>query len=117
MKNLIRLTESDLVRLINKVIKEQGAKPIINVQKTNDNMLLVDGVKYKLQVDKGFMGWLDVDVDECSPQGDSYKIRASLGPVSKEDIVPSDILRAVKSRIGSDKIELGGKTPKRLKKV
>lgn len=45
MKNLIRLTESDLVRLINKVIKEQGAKPIINVQKTNDNMLLVDGVK------------------------------------------------------------------------
>jgi hypothetical protein len=117
MKKIIRLTESDLNRIVKRVIEEQGAKPIVNVQKTNDNKLTVDGVKYKLQVDKGFMGWLDVDVDECLPYGDSYKIKASLGPVSKEDIVPSDTLRAVKNKIGSDKIELGGKTPKRLKKL
>ena len=117
MAKIIRLTESDLTRLVKRIIKEQGAKPIVSVQKTNDNKLSVDGVKYKLQVDKGFLGWLDVDVEECSPYGDSYKIKASLGPVSKEDIVPSDTLRVVKSKIGSDKIELGGKTPKRLKKI
>jgi len=117
MKKLIRLTESDLINLIKRVIKEQGAKPIINVQKTNDSMLSVDGVKYKLQINKGIMGWIDVDVDECSPQGDSYKIKASAMGFSKKDIVPSDTLRFVKSKIGSDKIELGGKTPKRLKKI
>ena len=117
MARIIKLTESDLTRLIRTVINEQGNKPIVNVQKTSDNKLTVDGVRYKLQVDKGFLGWFDVDVDECTPYGDSYKIKVSLGPVSKEDVVPSDTLRIVKTKIGNDKIELGGKTPKRLKKI
>lgn len=102
-----------LINIIENII-DDNSRPILDVKVTSDNKLNINGLKYRLQIDKGFLGWLDVNVNNVTPYGASYKIEASLGPIKKIDIVPSDTLLSIKNNLGKEKINLGGKTPKRI---
>lgn len=104
-----------------RLLKEEEPILKLTVSKTNDGMLLINGVKYKLQVYKLF-GWRDVTVTGLTPKGTTYEITAKLGPVSKTSIVPdkaiAKIERMVNQRPPASLIELGGEeTEKRLIKV
>jgi hypothetical protein len=112
MKKIIKLTESELVGLVKKIIIEQDIK----VQKAGNN-ISINGVNYKLQIYK-LGGWKNVSVDALSPRTDGgYDIEASLGFISKKDIVPADTISVIKNNLKKSEIELGGKTPKKLVKL
>lgn len=102
-------------------ISDESNRPILDVKVTTDNKLNINGVIYKLQVDKGFLGWLDVSVDKVMPVktkegNNTYKITASKLGTEVTEVVPYDSIVLIKNNLGKDKINLGGKTPKRIVK-
>lgn len=106
-----------------KLLDLLNEQPVLNVQVTKDKNLNIissdfpQGLKYKLQIDKGLMGWLDVNVDKVEQKGNTYMISASFGPINRTDVVPTDTLLSIKNNLGQKKISLGGKTPKRIVKI
>lgn len=112
MKKVITLTESDLIRLVKKIINEQDFK----ISKSGKNVN-INGQNYALQVYK-LGGWKDVDIDELRPRTDGgYDIKASLGIFSQRDVVPADTINLIKNNLGKAEILLGGKTQKKLVKL
>ena len=88
----------------------------LNAQKTNDGKILINGQKYKLQVEKPIVGWINVNIDNVEQTKDGWKVTASKLGSTQTDIVPSDTLNVIKQNLGSQEINLGGKTPKKLVK-
>jgi hypothetical protein len=126
-KRVIRLNESDLKNIVKKVISEQTQdknlikgiikEQDISVQKNNDGKIIINGQKYKLQVKKGILGWIGVDIDDLIQTNDGWKVTASVAGISKTDIVPKDTISIIYKNLGQPTIDLGGKEPKRLVKA
>jgi hypothetical protein len=73
MKKIIRLTESDLTRLIKRVIVEMETPPSISVE---DGKVLIDSIKWQLQAYSNVTGWLNIKVLSLIKQSDgSYKMQ------------------------------------------
>lgn len=74
MKKIIRLTESDLTRLIKRVIVEMETSPSISVE---DGKIVIDSIKWQLKAYGGVVtGWLNIKVLSLTKQSDgSYKMQ------------------------------------------
>jgi hypothetical protein len=113
LKDLIAKEGGLIDRFLNWIIKEQD----ISVQKNNDGKIILNGQKYKLQVKKGILGWIGVDIDDLIQTNDGWKVTASAAGISKTDIVPKDTISIIYKNLGQPTIDLGGKEPKRLVKA
>ena len=95
-----------------KNIQEQDIK----AQKTSDGKVNINGHKYRLEVKKPLVGWMQVNIEELTPVSSGWKVTASKMGVSQTDIVPQDTILVINKNIGQPQIDLGGKQPKRLVK-
>jgi hypothetical protein len=95
-----------------KNIQEQDIK----AQKTSDGKVNINGYKYRLEVKKPLVGWMQVNIDELTSIPSGWKVTASKMGVTQTDIVPSDTISVINKNIGQLQIDLGGKQPKRLVK-
>lgn len=95
-----------------KNLKEQS----LVAKKTDDGKILINGQKYKLQVEKPIVGWVNVNIDNIEQTNDGWRVTASKLGSHQTDIVPSDTINIIKQNLGSQEIKLGGKTPKKLVK-
>lgn len=93
-------------------IQEQGVK----AQKTNDGKVNINGYKYRLEVKKPLVGWVQVNIDDLVPTQSGWKVTVSKMGVTKTDIVSQDTVSFINTKIGQAQIEFGGKEPKRLVK-
>ncbi len=120
MKKIIRLTESDLQRIIKRVIKEQGERQI-KVFANGEGYIVISDYEdkkyytYELEVDKGF--WISVSVLKINlkdktitydkpltvdPQGTTSKIKDSdISKILSEYRNENDIV-GLKVNMGKD---------------
>jgi hypothetical protein len=105
MKKIIRLTESDLTRLIKRVIVEMETPPSISVNK--DGKIVIDSIKWQLQAYGAFMWW-NVKVLSLTKQ--------SNGNYKMEYVHPSN-KKQLESIIKKDKVDLIMKEINRSKEI
>lgn len=119
MKKVIRLTESELIRLVRRIVKEQTLASV-------NNMAMINNVAYKLKVwAGGLLGYQPVQIKglKMNPDGSaqlSWVFSPTVGPSEKgtDTISKQDVDRVMKelNSKGETKWELAnGRTVKLVK--
>ena len=63
MKKVVRLTESELIRLVKRVIKEQSSRPKYEVNQVYEAIRSIDNKKYTIKVKTVGDGWIMAEID------------------------------------------------------
>ena len=112
MKRIVKLTESDLVRIVKKVINEQELEEdsiVVSPYElsASDGYIIVKNLttkksyKYELQIKKGF--WVGVNVDDF-PSGNSIKA-SGLGMSKTIQLDKTVIKNILSKKLGQSEIE------------
>ena len=109
------------LKLEKRLLKEEEDTPTnIKVSRTNDGKLLLNNIKYRLEIYKLF-GWKEVNVTHIVPKNNSFEITGKFGPFTQTEVVPLDSVNKIKIALNQkpppSEIELGGETKKRLIKI
>jgi hypothetical protein len=91
------------------MIKNSLSEQQLNVKKTSDGKVTINGHKYRLEVKKPLIGWFEVDIEDLVPTEQDWVVTASLGAVKQTKKIPQTALQTIKQNIGKSEIYLADK--------
>ncbi len=109
----IKITESQALKLT--TLLNENPIDDVSVKKTDDGSIVFnDKIRYNLEVKKLGM-WNEVDVLNIIKTGNTYRVTASFGGITKSDYLDTDAMNTIKQNLGRPVIDfVTSEDPKRL---